>query len=56
MQQQPRMILGQQCHIEGTPALFDMMEADLIAEDGLPRPGRALNDKDRRSDGIRTLA
>ena len=46
MQQHPRVILGQQCHIERTATLGDMMEADLVAEDGLPCPGRALNDKD----------
>jgi hypothetical protein len=45
MQQHPRMILGQQRHIERTAALGDMMEADLVAEDGLPRTGRALDDE-----------
>ena len=39
MQQHPRMILGQQRHIERTTTRGDMVEADLVAEDGLSGPG-----------------
>jgi len=46
MQQHPRMVLSQECHIERTATLGGMMEADLVAENGLPRARRALNDKD----------
>src|SRR5271155_2279534 len=46
MKQHPRMVLGQQCHIERTATLGDMVEADLVAEGGLPCPGRTLNYKD----------
>ena len=45
MQQHPRMVLSRQCHIERTATLGDMVEADLVAEDGLTCAGRALNDK-----------
>jgi hypothetical protein len=46
VQQHPGVILRQQGHVESTAARGDMIEADLVAEDGFSRTGRTLNDKD----------
>ena len=45
MEQHPRVVFSQQCHVEGTIAGRDMMEAYLVSEDGFACSGRALKDK-----------
>jgi len=45
MQQHSRMVLGQQGHVKGAAAVRDVAEADLVAEDRLPGPGRALDNE-----------